>query len=488
MNDLAHPLLAKKKSATSLRWQALEANTGTPTQETEDKSAGYQDSSYEQFLKEHGSYLREFHQGIEEDSKNECQNLLNTEQAVPKDSDTLFRDDVFQATCEKLRGRNEARVISDIARLIVPSAETLATYGATHLEHLVVGLGERWNESIPLTPTARCPQPDLSVGFTRDAFTPDQLKRLEPFTGNIFASTKLASLLLATWRMYFPFFTCEVKCGLGGLDIADRQNANSMTLSMKGLVELFRFVKRENEVHRKILAFSISHDDKVVRIFGHYPVIDGDKTTFYRHPIKNFDFTSEEGKEKWIAYKFTKNIYDTFVPKHHKLICSGIDDIPVNLNFGVSSASFGSNPSVDTEMEPDSQEMAASASASQDTAGSKRKRLTGNRVLLQLLEDQKRESKEELERQKLESERQRLESERQRQESEERWQDKLEDQRRQFNAVITQMQTLNANSGNDSEVVIMLRQELERQRQENQELIEEISKLTQSVLSFANRS
>jgi hypothetical protein len=32
---------------------------------------------------------------------------------------------------------------------------------------------------------------------------------------------------MATWRMYFPFFTCEVKCGAAALDIADRQNAHS---------------------------------------------------------------------------------------------------------------------------------------------------------------------------------------------------------------------------------------------------------------------
>ena len=284
--------------------------------------------------------MQEYRQGIEKDSKNECQTLLNTDQTVPKDSDTLFRDDWFQATCEKLRDRNGARVVNDIARLIVPSAETLATFGAIQLEDLVVGMNERWNESIPLTPTAARPQPDFCVGFRRSAFTNEQLKKLEPFTGNIFASTKLCSFLLATWRIYFPFFTCEVKCGLKGLDIADRQNANSMTLAVKGLVELFRFVKRENEVHREILAFSISHDDKSVRIYGHYPVVDGDKTTFYRHPIKIFDFTNEEGKEKWTAYKFVKNVYDTFMPKHHKLICSAIDDIPVNLNFDVPSASF----------------------------------------------------------------------------------------------------------------------------------------------------
>jgi hypothetical protein len=67
---------------------------------------------------------------------------------------------------------------------------------------------------------------------------------------------------------------------------------------VKGIVELFRLVKREKKLHRKILAFSISHDHRTVRIYGHYPIIDKNKTTFYRHPIKTFDFTSEDGKDK----------------------------------------------------------------------------------------------------------------------------------------------------------------------------------------------
>jgi hypothetical protein len=45
------------------------------------------------------------------------------------------------------------------------------------------------------------------------------------------------------------------------------------------LYGLFRLVGRENELDRKILAFSIWHDHKSVRIYGHYPVIEGEKTT-----------------------------------------------------------------------------------------------------------------------------------------------------------------------------------------------------------------
>jgi hypothetical protein len=136
--------------------------------------------------------------------------------------------------------------------------------------------------------------------------------------------------------MYFPFLTCEVKCGAAALDVADRQNAHSMTLAVRGIVELFRLVKREAELHRQILAFSVSHNYTSVRIYSYYPYIDGQNTTFYRYPIHKFDFTALEGKEKWISYKFTKNIYDIWIPTHFKRICSVIDKLPPDVNFGVS--------------------------------------------------------------------------------------------------------------------------------------------------------
>jgi hypothetical protein len=81
-------------------------------------------------------------------------------------------------------------------------------------------------------------------------------------------------------------------------------------MAVRGVIELFRLVKREKELHREILAFSISHDYRIVRIYGHYPIIKGDETTFYRYPIRIFDFTELDSKEKWTAYKFTKNVYD----------------------------------------------------------------------------------------------------------------------------------------------------------------------------------
>lgn len=140
--------------------------------------------------------------------------------------------------------------------------------------------------------------------------------------------------------MYFPFFTCEVKCGAAALDVADRQNAHSMTVAVKGVFELFRAVKREKEVDRKILAFSISHDDETVKMYGHYFVIAKDKITFYRHKIRHVSITDQDGKEKWCAYKFVQNVYDDHALKLHELICSAIDKLPTGVNFDLSQSAF----------------------------------------------------------------------------------------------------------------------------------------------------
>ncbi|KAL8310390.1 hypothetical protein RB597_010305 [Gaeumannomyces tritici] len=324
-------LLARKKSSSNLsRKRSNSAISTTPSDQKprEEKSAPYRDARYSLLLQTKGSYMKTSELGITDTSKILVRDLLDGEQPFP--AGTQFDDDIFLAACQNLENKNEARVIQDISRLIVPSAESLALRDKSH-KHLIESVNEGWNNSMPLTGTR--PQPDYSVGFQREAFTDDQLAKLSPFIGDFLFGDQ--SLFMATYYMYFPFLTCEVKCGAGALDVADRQNAHSMTLAVRAIVELFRAVKREGEVHRQILAFSFSHDDSSVRIYGHYPVIDGKDTKYYRHPIRKFDFTEFDGKDKWTAYRFTKNVYDTWMPAHFKKICSAIDQLPSELDFDV---------------------------------------------------------------------------------------------------------------------------------------------------------
>ena len=305
----------------------------------------YNTLTYKVKLERMGSYMREYSDTGSDNggtrdkaahAETYCRSLMETEQTVPQDS--LFRDDRFKKICIKIEGRNEAIVLQDIGRLIVPSAENLAIYGATHLEHLHETVNEIWTRMIEYAGTL--PKPDYAVGFKRSAFTDEQMNKLLPLVGEF--ESRLPTYFIATAWMYFPFMTCEVKSHSANLEVADRQNAQSMSIALRAVVALYRQVNREKELDRKLLTFSISHDHSSVRIYGHYPVVKDTDTTFWRKLIRRFDFTDLGGKDKWTAYKFVKNVYELHAPKLLKIICSGVDD----LDLPASSNSNLSQPAV----------------------------------------------------------------------------------------------------------------------------------------------
>ncbi|KAI9829018.1 MAG: hypothetical protein M1832_000041 [Thelocarpon impressellum] len=128
--------------------------------------------------------------------------------------------------------------------------------------------------------------------------------------------------------MLFPFLIAELKCGNGALHVADRHNAHIASVAVNAIVEIYRAISLQDELNQEVLAFSISHDHRAVRIYGHYPVIDGQHASFYRYPISSFDITNEGGKDRWKAYTFTRNVYDTFLLKHLERVLAAIDELP----------------------------------------------------------------------------------------------------------------------------------------------------------------
>ena len=328
-------LLTRKRSTPSLSRHESDIS-GVSLREG--KNPAIKSRRYQQILESAGIYMGqpEPHLRVAQTDKDLCQKLLRKEQPIPKDS--LFNDDLFESTCEDIANRNEARVIQDIGRLIVPAPEELFRRGAKHLKHLIETVDESWIKSIPLVKGPR-PQPDFAAGLKSSAFTPDQLKKLQPSIGD-WQST---SRLVAIDEMFFPFLTAEVKCGNEALNIADRQNAHSAAVAANAVVELYRLVLRPAELHQEVLTFSISHDHRAVRIYGHYVLIDGNDTSFYRHLLRDFSITDQEGIDKWTAYKFVRNVYDEFYPIHHKRICSAIDQLPNPEDFDVASSSHQSD-------------------------------------------------------------------------------------------------------------------------------------------------
>ncbi|KAL8819774.1 MAG: hypothetical protein Q9223_001873 [Gallowayella weberi] len=305
-----HHLLARQWSSASLRRQRSDpslvtsiTSTASDQKPREEKSAPYKSMYYPLLLETLGnSYMDDFEQGIAVTSKTICHDLLATNCITP--TDTLFRDDVFPIACRNLRDKNEARVIQDIARLLVPSPESLAALGAKRLDVLAESVNEGWNNCVPVTSTR--PQPDFAVGFRKSMFSDDQLVKLEPMLGGPWS----LSFFRATSYMYFPFLTCEVLCGAEALDIADRPNAHSMTIAVRGILELYKLAKRDKELYGRILTFSVSHDHRTVRLYGHYPIIDGSETKIYRHEIHTFDITALDGKDKWTTYSFVVAVYN----------------------------------------------------------------------------------------------------------------------------------------------------------------------------------
>ena len=299
----------------------------------EGKNPAVKSRRYEQLLVSAGIYMDDEDKvAATKECKALCQTLLNADQIEPHDS--LFNDDLFKRVCQRVRNKNEARVVRDLSPLLVPSAEILYFHGATNLEHLIETVDESWIKSIPLVKGPR-PQPDFAIGLKSSAFTSNQLKKLQPSVGD----WQTTSRLMATDEMYFPFLTAEVKCGDEALNIADRQNAHSAAVAANAVVELYRLISRQDELNQKILTFSISHDNEAVRIYGHYALIKEKHSLFYRHPIKKFDFTSEDGKEKWTSYKFTRSVLEIFHPIHHERICSAVDLLPDPEDFAVESFS-----------------------------------------------------------------------------------------------------------------------------------------------------
>lgn len=287
MSNLPAHLLSRRERLEA----ALRTSTNTPSEQhyTGNKAAPYKDAKFDVMLELHGVDMKlDSESIITPKSREWCSTLLNTEATVPGGSG--FQHESFARLMNKIKGSNKARVVQDIARLVVPSAETMHIQDAGN--YLVESVDEGWKISRPLMGCR--PEPDYSVGFDRKAFSVRQHEKLVPYV-RLYTSFSL-SYSMATWYMHFPFLASEVMCGVDDLDIADRQNAHSMTIAVRVVVQLFREVKRGDEINKEILAFSVSHNDQNVRIYGHFAVINGTDITYHRHEIDRFNLVANRGE------------------------------------------------------------------------------------------------------------------------------------------------------------------------------------------------
>ncbi|KAH8751201.1 hypothetical protein F5882DRAFT_309893 [Hyaloscypha sp. PMI_1271] len=100
-------LLAIKKSASSLRGRQSEVSSASSdNSKREAKSSLYARPTYETLLATKVSFMHSFSFGITDSCKKLCETLLCTKKQLPQR--TLSCDDLFEETCESVRGRNEA--------------------------------------------------------------------------------------------------------------------------------------------------------------------------------------------------------------------------------------------------------------------------------------------------------------------------------------------------------------------------------------------
>jgi hypothetical protein len=168
-----NPLLKRKTSSSSLGRKS-EMSDGSVR---EGKNPAAKSRLYEKTLAAASIYMGGG-PGITDASRALCKSLLEAEQPLPPDS--LFRDDRFENTCERLRNENEAKVVRDISPLLVPSVEVLCAHGKKHLEYMVDHVNQKWYGCVPIV-LGPVPQPDYSAGCKETIFTKDQFRKLEPF-------------------------------------------------------------------------------------------------------------------------------------------------------------------------------------------------------------------------------------------------------------------------------------------------------------------
>lgn len=330
---------------------------------------------------------------------------------------------------KRCQNRNEALVNRDVTPMLVPPITALYLDGANHLEHVVDEVNADWDERCVLAgPQLR---PDLAIGLLASAFTSEEIDKLNNYTA-------IDNWTRFTTEMYFPFLMYEVKCGRDGLDTADRQNMHSCSVALRALLRIeeeadkYRLGKKLASLNGRTLVFSISHDQKNARRYGHYATIHGEKWTYHRYFIDSFNLFPKRD-EILALHNYVHNILKTHLPTHVQRIKDALAAFP---EPGVLSPAGTGMTSTDENVEKRDADgflvpgPPASASRSEEAAAKRQ-----NTILVQEMERQQKLSEEREERITQEA---KDREERIKQESKER----EESMRQDINAMRTQLDEL----------------------------------------------
>ena len=239
----------------------------------------------------------------------------------------IFPNTTIRKVIELCRNRNEAIVNRDITPMIIPPISSLYFAGESNLEHVVDEVNADWYSQCVLAgPQLR---PDLAIGLFASAFTKEEIDKMKRYTS-------VDNWTQVTTQMFFPFLMCEVKCGGVGLDIADRQNMHSCSVAVRALLRIEQeadkyrlkkgIEKKTDSLNGQVLVFSISHDQKDARLYGHYAIVQWEKWAYYRYPIQKFDLAK---KASLLAiHNSVRNILKSHLPEHVRRLKDALAALP----------------------------------------------------------------------------------------------------------------------------------------------------------------
>ena len=321
---------------------------------------------HEKAMVEHGMIMNTLQDEVtvDQESIELCRVLSAARYDPPPDS--LFHDATFEAVLQKAQLRGEARIVRDLTPSLVPSAELLHICHKADLPHITEEVNALWDKCNSIFGPR--PKPDFSAGMAESAFTQEELEQLKIYQT---ADTPCK----VTVDMYFPFLVAEVKSSERTLAEAERQATQSANIAVRAIIELFRRVSRENELHGKILAVSIVHDHQIARMHGYFAGTRSTKPKFFRRQIRSVDYTDRDSR--WTSYNLTRAVYEFIAPKHLERIRSVLAE-PEMHKF----ASFTSVGSTDTNGEESgSQDVATSVQSSQRKKAFRKPSLPSNSML-----------------------------------------------------------------------------------------------------------
>lgn len=260
--------------------------------------------------------MREHSYGSEKGVDKANEDLLNSLETKSHDppNEPQYDAKALQMLLEGLSNKNEVMVIHELHDLVCPPAERLSIIYSEDKElgpiykTFVDYRDEPWTKPPQLIAGFPEPKPDYCVGFRHDVFDDHEQDVLATLP-NVMRSFMTAG------KIYFPFLTCEAKSTKDLVKFAENQNAYAMMVAVSSTFDLFRAAGKEQSVHRKVLGFSISYNDRTVLVDGYYPVVTGRGLSIYRtRRLQMFiPPTDSDTRRSW---RFVRNIYEVWAPQH----------------------------------------------------------------------------------------------------------------------------------------------------------------------------